>query len=480
MTSRSLKSDAIKGGKWTTVSAVVGVIVQLSQLSILGRLLGPESFGQMAIMMVVIGLANSLADFGMGNYLIQSEKVTSNLFWILIGFCAFASLMLSCLIFLIAPSFASYYDAPQLVSPLTWLSIVVIMNSIGQIPGAVLQKNLKFKFISAIEMASIITGMIVSIFYAWNGDGIWGLVLGQLSLSALKAALSFFIAFRLVLRLPKGVGEDLWKPLHFGILQTNERIFNFMSVNLDKLIIGKFLGEHALGLYSVAFQLMLRPIMVVGPIFSRVLYPLFSHIKNDNDRLIRGYLEIIRTSGLMLFPIYLFLSASSFVVIHMLLGPKWTEAAPLLSILSILGFSYSLGGPLSSLILAKGRADLALYLNIFSFLLNMIACYIGSQYEIKFVAVLLVTFNFAFLLPCDIYLRKILIGMPLSAYLNSLKYLFFGALGPIIIFNILFNYLRMDLLNSLCAGILSTIAFFTHIFIYDRPLIKNTVKLIKA
>lgn len=479
MSNRSLKSDAAKGGKWTSLSAVVSTLVQLGQLSILGRLLGPESFGQMALMMVVVGLANSLADFGMGNYLIQVERVTKGLYWRVIALCALISAILMGLICSLASLYADYYNSPELTLPLIVLSFAVIMNSLGQVSSSILQKNFKFKSIAIIEIISITLGLTVSIYFVVNGAGIWGLVFGQVCVSTLKALLSFLIGLPAVRALPNGFYGGLRTPLSFGFLQTNERIFNFLSVNLDKLIVGKYLGEHALGLYSFAFQLMVRPILILNPIISRVLYPLFSHIKNDNIRLARGYLEIIRTSSLLLLPIYLILCISSYGIIYILMGSKWTEAAPLLSILSVLGALYSIGMPLGSLILAKGRADLALFLNILSFLLNISACFIGSQFGIQNVAMLMVMASALFLLPFDFYLRKKIINMSISMFTKSLKHLLVGFFGVLIISCILNTFINVNVFNSLTIGLLSIIVFYLYIKIFDPIIINSAINFIR-
>jgi O-antigen/teichoic acid export membrane protein len=479
VTNKSLKDEAVQGSGWTTFSAIVGITVQLGQFSILGRLLGPENFGQMTLMMVVIGLANSLADFGMGNYIIQCEKITKKLFFDIFTCCTFSSSILIIFIYLVSQPFAKYYHSPELVAPLTTLSIAIIMNAVGQISSAILQRYFKFKIISIIEIVSIITGLLVSTYFAINGYGIWVLVIGQICVSGLKCFFAVLTAIPLVVALPSGGHQSIWQPIRFGFYQTNERIFNFLSVNLDKLIIGKYLGEHVLGLYSVAFQIMVRPIMVINPIFSRVLYPIFSRIRNDNIRLARGYLEVIQISAVLLFPIYIVMFTSSYWVIHILLGEKWTGATSLLSILSLLGLSYSLGGPLGNLILAKGRADLALFINIASFLLNMLACLIGSQYGIQYVAMLMFFASAILLLPIDIWLRKKLLNMSFKVYFDAIKWLLISAFSPILIFSLVFHFLGVDLVGSFLSGAFSVLIFLIFVLIFHNALVKSAVKLIR-
>ena len=123
----SLRQRAASGGKWTGISAVTGIAIQLIQISALGRLLNPADFGLMAMMMVVIGLANSIADFGLGNYLVQAETLSRQLLtqFFLLGTTLAALLALT--IALLADQVAIYYNSPALSSLLPWLALGVIV-----------------------------------------------------------------------------------------------------------------------------------------------------------------------------------------------------------------------------------------------------------------------------------------------------------------------------------------------------------------
>jgi O-antigen/teichoic acid export membrane protein len=161
------------------------------------------------------------------------------------------------------------------------------------------------------------------------------------------------------------------------------------------------------------------------------------------------------------------------------MGSKWTEAAPTLSILSILGVLYSIGMPLGSLILAKGRADLALLLNILSFLLNISACLIGSQYGIQSVAMFMVMASALFLLPVDLYLRKKMIDMTISMFAKSLKSLILSFFWALIIAIIISNFINTNMYSSIAVGILSICVFYLYIKIIEPSIINNAINFIR-
>lgn len=476
----TLKSRAIAGGKWTAASAVVGIIIQLIQLSLLGRLLGPGEFGLMAIMMVVIGLANAVADFGVSNYLVQADSVSRALVRRLVGMGLSLSIVLSGSIAIIAPALASYYEMPQLADTLPWFGLVVIYNTLAQIYTAVLQRAFEFPRIAIIDIISATAGLLVSVLLAFYGWGLWALVFGQLSTGLVKAMASWVGVQSSIKQLPAESLHQTGHAMRFGAFQVGERVLNFVSANFDKLIIGKLLGEQALGIYSVAFQLILRPVLVINPIFNRVAMPMFANVKNDNPRLTRGYLEMLRTICFVTFPIYLILCISAPTIISLLLGSKWGNAETLTSILALLGFLFAAGNPIGVLVIAKGRVDLALYFNSVVVVVNLIAVYLGSLLGIYWVAFFFVATSWLILFPLEFYLRYKLIGMGISDYLCALKPHFIAAGVPLAVFAFAngFGIEPVGQIETFLAGLLAVSAYLGYFYLFDRQIITNTLALI--
>ena len=478
--SESLKSQAIVGGKWTAVAAILGVMIQMLQLAVLGRLLGPSEFGMMAIMMVVVGLANSIADFGLTNYLLQIDCLSRALFRRLVMLSATLSLLLWGLIALISPIVANYYDMPTLSYALPWFGLVTVVTTIAQLYTAVLQRNFKFQPIAIIEITSAGVGITISVLLAINGFGLWALAVGQLGMIFLKAAISLVAALPLINKFPAEIVQKTNHALRFGAFQIGERALNFASVNLDKLIIGKLLGDQALGIYSVAFQLILRPILVINPIFNRVAMPIFAKIKHDNLRLTRGYIEMLRAICFVTFPIYLVLCISAPAIINLLLGDKWEGASTITSILAFLGFLFAAGNPIGVLVVAKGRVDLALYFNAVVAFMNLLACYFGGLFGIYWLATIVVLTSWLILFPMEFYLRFKLVEMNINEYLIALKPHSIATGIPLIFFAIAYS-LGLELQNnwwSVIAGALSLCAYLTYFLAMDRKLITNTFELI--
>ena len=477
----SLRQRAASGGKWTGISAVTGIAIQLIQISALGRLLNPADFGLMAMMMVVIGLANSIADFGLGNYLVQAETLSRQLLtqFFLLGTTLAALLALT--IALLADQVAIYYNSPALSSLLPWLALGVIVATVSQIQFAVLQRYFKFQAIAIVETTASMIGLVVTVLLASFGYGVWSLVVGQIALGSCKTIFYFRYTHQALASLPKTCQARLSDAIRFGSFQVAERFVNCLSQNLDKIVIGHLLGTVVLGIYSVAFQIMVRPYSVLNPIFTRVSLPAFSQIKHDHKRLTDGYLQILRTIALLCFPIYMSIAIASKAVVSLLLGSQWSSAAPILSILCFLGMLFSLGNPLGTLIVAKSKPAWGFYMNLTCLFVYGIAFWVGSAFGLMGVALAFLLSAAIFLYPIDFYVRWKLVGMTVSDYFGAMKHLFIGLAIPIGIYAILLmNRITLqDILTQILSAVLSVVIFFIYLSIFEKSLLKSTYNLVR-
>lgn len=478
----SLRSHATKGGKWTAVSATCIFTFQLVQLVVLGRLLGTSDFGLMAILMVVIGLANSIADFGLGNYLVQVKDLCLRSLVILMSIAVALSLSLMVVVALSAEIIAEYYSNPQLAEFLPWLSISIVASCISQMQFSLLQRFFEFKTLSVSEMASVFLSTLAVVILAIDGYGVWALIIGQLILPSAKAVFLVPNFLAVCRRLPKNSHSDLWMARKFTFYQTGERILNYIAANMDKAILGRMVGEAGLGLYSLAFQIMTKPFMIINPIVTRVALPTFSYIKNDDARLSSGYLEALRLIGLATFPIYLALAIAAPGIIHITIGEKWSDAAPILSVLSVLGMLFSIGNPLGSLIIAKGKPHYGFIFNLISLLVYAVAFTVGARYGAIGVAWAFLLSSLFILFPVEFVIRKRLIGMSFFHYYSSMKHLIAGFVLPISAFTWLrFLYgSAIRQLDTVWLGAFAALFFYMYIFVFDGTIIRSGIISLKS
>ncbi len=476
----SLRAHAARGGKWTAISAAAGVSLQITQLVVLGRLLGPAEFGLMAMMMLVIALANSIADFGLGNYLVQLDRLCRSSLNKLLSEVTALSLALTGMVAFSADVVADYYKAPLLTDLLPWLSLVIVVTTFSQILFALLQRSFAFKAIAVGEITSTLVALVSAIGVALAGYGVWALVVGQLVAGASRLLL--FLPHFLQLRrgLPIYIEIDLHNARRFALFQTGERALNYVGSNMDKLILGRMVSDVGFGLYSVAYQLMIRPFSVLNPIFTRVALPLFSSIKNDDPRLISGYLQTLRVIASLSFPVYVSFSIAAPGIVMLVMGEKWADSAPILSVLSVLGMFFSIGNPIGALILAKGKPEWAFYINLVSLLVYALAFAIGAQSGVMGVAWAFLLANMVVLYPLEFYLRYKLVGMGVNQYFLAMMHLFTAAVVPLMVYGLWHDTHGVKFVPywSFLWGILAVLFFYGYLWLLDRQLLVSVKNLI--
>jgi O-antigen/teichoic acid export membrane protein len=375
---------------------------------------------------------------------------------------------------------AVYYKAPQLTILLPWLSIAIVVITLSQMLVAILQRSFAFKAIAVGEIASALVALVATIAVALDGHGVWALVVGQLVAGA--ARLLMFLPYFLQLRrgLPIRLDIDLQKARGFALFQTGERVLNYVGWNIDKLILGRFVGEVGLGLYTVAYQLMLRPLSVLNPIFTRVALPLFSTIKNDDPRLISGYLQTLRVIALLSFPVYVGISIAAPGIIMLVMGEKWAASAPVLSLLSVLGMFFSIGNPIGALILAKGKPQLAFYFNLASLLVYALAFAIGAHFGVMGVAWAFLLAGVVVLYPLEFILRYQLVGMGVSQYLQAMMHLFTAAAVPLLVHGLWQGLHGVPFVPqwSFLWGAFAVLFFYGYVRLFEKPLLISVKNLI--
>lgn len=415
-----IKHRAVSGVFWGTLSSLSGACLQLIQLALLGRLLGAQDFGLVAMTAVAVGFANVFADVGLSNAIVTrhdlSRRQLTSFYWLNTG----TGFLISALIMLCSPAIAWGFGVVDLQPLVVWSALSLLVAPIGLQFQLLLQKELQIRPIALVEIVSGFSGLAVSILAALHGHGAYALVFGNLAMASVKSLSFFMIGIKkwpLALHFSMA---DIKPFVSFGAFQVGERALNFAAWNMDKVMIGSLLGAHALGLYTVAYQLMQKPIQFVQPILTRVMTPLFATINQDQAALREGYAFIMQSLSFSMFPILIAMSVLAEPVIRLLVGSGWVDAAPVLRWLTLLGCLYAVGFPIGSLLLAKGRADMAFGLNVWALLLYVTAVSCGSRWGIEGVAIALLITQLAGLFSIGFWVRWKLIEMQPAAFLAAI------------------------------------------------------------
>lgn len=360
-----LKSKILKGVQWTTIAMLGTTILQIIKLATLARVLTPENFGLMAIVMVVIGFAQAFGDMGISSAIIQHQDITKNqlssLYWLNIV----SGFVLAIVVVATAPLVSSFYEYKDLELFIVVISLVFIVTAIGQQFRLLFQKDLDFKTIAIVNVLSQLIATLSAIAMALFGYGVWSLVVSVLLAAALNS-LGFLITGLRRYDRPDVVFNynDIRSFLGFGLYQMGERTVNYLSASVDKILIGKFVGMNAVGFYDMAWQLIIFPLQRINPIVNAVALPAYSKIQNEAEVRARYYSASVRLLSLITIPLLVFLLFFSEEVVMLVYGDGWDKTATLVSILAVVGVTKALGNPGGALILSMGRADVGFWWNV--------------------------------------------------------------------------------------------------------------------
>jgi len=357
MMGNDFKSNTINGISWTLVNQVGSQLIALLVSVTLARLLMPQDFGTVGMVTVFTGFAGVLSSFGLGSSIVYKQNPTqlqlSTIFW----FNCIIGLIFTGFFWILSPAIASYYQKPTLEILTKVISISFIINGLTSVQENILVKDLKFKSLTIISYIATVLSAIVAVSMALMGYGVWSIVVQGLAGSIIRSLILWSnsswipkLQFRF---------SSIKSLFNFGMNVTANGSLNYWARNYDNFIIAKFLGDDALGIYGRVYGLMLLPLRNISQVIGKVLFPSFSSIKEDKNRIKQVYLKMTRVIALITFPmmIGLWSVAKEFVIV--VFGEQWLAMIPILKIMVLLGMVQSILTINGTIYNSQGRADLA-------------------------------------------------------------------------------------------------------------------------
>lgn len=360
---KDLRTKTVKAAGWVLGSQFVTQAASLGFGIALARLLVPDDFGLIAMVVVFTGLAGLMSNIGMGSALVQKkdaqEEHYSSVFWLnmLLGSAMGLTLYFT------APWLSAFYQRPEVEDICKVLSINSFVSALALVPRIRFLKKLLFKYLSLSDLAAMIGSGAIGVTLAAMGYGYWSLVVQQLGQTIISTVLIWGISgWRPRCGMSGGAIRELFG---FSSSVFATKILHYVTSNLDKLILGKILGGQALGFYDKAYSMMLFPLQNVSHIIGSVMFPALSLIQSDTARVREIYLRSTRAIALLTFPMMagMFVVAEAFVL--EVLGPQWAKLIPVLQIFCIAGVAKSIVTVTGSLYLSQGAAALQLRVNLY-------------------------------------------------------------------------------------------------------------------
>jgi O-antigen/teichoic acid export membrane protein len=336
----TLGKRAARGAAVTLGAQGARILIQVASVVVLSRLLSPEDYGLIAMVIAVIGIGEIFRDFGLSSAAIQSPTLSKgqrdNLFWI----NAAIGLVLAAGVYLGSGLLAVVYDHDELVGIAHALSLTFVLTGLTTQYRASLVRDLRFVSLARADVASPAIALVASVAAALAGWGYWALVAGQLT-QALVQLVMLAVSARWLPGLPRR-GQQMRGFVRFGWNLVGSQLVGYISNNIDSVIIGRQFGAGALGIYNRAFQLLMTPLSQIRSPLTTVALPVLSRLVDDDrrfgDYIARGQLAL----GYSLVAGLGIAVGAAEPITRLFLGEQWTGVAPILRLLAIAGIFQTL------------------------------------------------------------------------------------------------------------------------------------------
>ena len=401
----SLREKTISGMLWSAMERFGYMFVMFVSNLFLARLLSPDDFGLIGMILVFVSIALIIVDGGFASALIQKEEIEeadySTAFYINVGF----AVILYIAFYFVAPMVAGFYADGRLTVLLRVLGITLILNSFSVVQIAKVKRELNFRYLSIVSIVSSLVGCSAGVIAAFCSMGVWSLVIQNLVISGMKSFVLFV--------------SSKWKPRFIFSLRSLKKQFGFGSMvlfsnltdtlygNSVPLILGKMFPPQTLGLYTQARTLENVPNQTLTAIVNQVTFPIFSRMQDDPAKLLTGIRKVSRCLVWINFPLMILLFLIADPLFRILYTDKWIGAVPLFQIACCGGLVASLVQLNLSLLLSQGHSLLSFYCRFVrqGFAIIFIVM-IAFTHDLLWIMIVCVAFMPYFFLIVSIYYTK--------------------------------------------------------------------------
>lgn len=350
----SIARQFSKGVAWMAAGNWTEQAVNFVVFVILARLLGAEAFGLLAMASAFVILSEFLVRESLSEYLIADPDPTdahfNAVFWLLAALGAALTLAL----LLLAAPISWFYEQSEVRGLIVALSPTVLMIALTAVPVTILRRELQFRTLSLRAIAGVVAGGIVGIGMALTGFGVWSLAGQRLA----QVGVNIVMAWTAVSWRPGlSTGHtETRQVLHFGGAVLGLRAAELAGTQTPSVIVGATLGPAALGYFSISWRLVeIASFLIVTPL-RMAAQPAFAAMTRHGGQAAHLLTDISRLTGLAAFPAFLGLAVLSGPVLRLVFGAQWSDAAPVLAVLSLLGIYFCIEKIQQSFCLAGGRA----------------------------------------------------------------------------------------------------------------------------
>lgn len=379
-----IKQKATQGVAWNAIGNWGNQIASFVVFIFLTRLLDPTAFGLVGMATVFVAFVNIFAEQGLGQAIVQRQNLDpehlDTAFWtnLVIGTgLTFFGILISGVV-------AKLYNEPQLQPVVATLSFTFVITAFSSVQQALLSRELDIRSLAYQQLIAAVFGGIIGVVTALLGAGVFALVAKTLTTGLIGTV----ILWRAGKWRPNW--HYSWKHFydlfHFGMAMVGVRITNFVRARADDFLIGFFLGAQALGYYLVAYRLARLTLDMFTGAIGPVVISTYSRLQDRPEQLRLAFIKVSKMVGLITFPIFAGLILLAPDLILLFSGEQWLPSVPAMRVLSIAGFTLTMQFVLSYLIVALGKPNQLLKINLVSTVITTAVFVISARFGILYVA----------------------------------------------------------------------------------------------
>ena len=441
----SLAQKGLSGFLYTFSSTMLNKVILLAGGIYLARLLTPEDFGLVAMLYIIFSVSSFMMTGGFGLALIREKEITeadkSTVFY----FNIIVSVSLYLIIWFCAPLIANFYGKSELIVLSRLMGLDLLFNSLTIVQLSILQRELKFKFLSIIQVVSAIVVTLVSILLAYKGFGVMALavkfILGNLVSTIMLFALNPWIPTGFITK------KSFKKLFAFGSNVLLLGLMNNIFGNLNQVVIGKYFSSASLGFFNQGNMFKDNVVNTLNDTVMQVTFPMLAQLQDDKKRLKAGYMRIMQINTFTIFPLITILILTAEPLIIGLLGEKWRGSVIFLQVLGISGYVRHLHRINLNVLKVYGQGRDYLYQGFFRNGLTIIG--------------VIIAVNFSAVAMAWAYVIAEFLQLFVNVYYSN-KYIKFSLKEQLSIM------LPLIIITILMGGCVYLLGFFT----YDEPLLK--------
>ncbi|MDN3513901.1 MAG: lipopolysaccharide biosynthesis protein [Candidatus Brocadia sp.] len=357
----SLKQKTFENIGYNFLARIITFSLQIPSSIILGRQLTSDDYGIVGFATIFINFLMNFSDLGIRRAVIQKVELSERGLYTGFTIKFILGLLIFSFAFFLTPIANIFLNNNAVEGVIKLLSLNFIMNSFVFLPEVILTKELNYRKLSMFQVVTGSVTSIISIILALNGFKYWSIVIANVCSTVISTIfINILMPFKIRFYFEKKVASEF---LHFGSRLFLSGIIAFIIFNVDNFIIGTVKGSQTLGYYSIAFTWGSMACIILGSVVNNVLFPTFSKMQGDKERLKKVYLEIMEYISFIAILANMGMLIVSKEFLFIILGgstDKWLPALTIFRILCIYGMSRALLEPIGSVILALGKTNLLL------------------------------------------------------------------------------------------------------------------------